>query len=92
MKPSTTHYTTTQVNKGGRIANRPEDDDLLRLSFPRTGVQVNQTLPETHQIPTSNGGKHVSIQHRAYSAKYIMLKLKKKVMHVRSLTRSNRHL
>jgi hypothetical protein len=47
MKPSTAHYTTTQVNKVGRIVNRPEDDDLVRLSFPRTGVQVNQTLPET---------------------------------------------
>jgi hypothetical protein len=47
MKPSTSHYTTTQVNKVGRIVNRPEDYDLVRLSFPRTGVQVNQTLPET---------------------------------------------
>jgi len=41
-KPSTAHYTTTQVNKGGRIANRPKDDDL-----------VNQTIPET----TSNSNR-----------------------------------
>ena len=41
-KPSTAHYTTTQVNKGGRIANRPEDDDI-----------VNQTIPET----TSNSNR-----------------------------------
>ena len=52
-KPSIAHYTTTQVIKGGRIANRPEDNDLVRLSFPRTGVEVNQTIPET----TSNSNR-----------------------------------
>jgi len=52
-KPSTAHYTTTQVNKGGRIANRPKNDDLVRLSFPRTGVEVIQTIPET----TSNSNR-----------------------------------
>jgi hypothetical protein len=48
MKTSTAHYTTTQVKqKGERIANRPEDDDLVSISFPRPAVEVNQTLPET---------------------------------------------
>jgi hypothetical protein len=30
-----------------------------------------------HQIPTSNGRKHVSLEHRGHSAKYTMLKLNK---------------
>jgi hypothetical protein len=48
MKPSTTHYTTTQVRqKGRRIANRSEYHDLVSLSFPRAALEVNQTLPKT---------------------------------------------
>ena len=49
-------------------------------------------VTENNQIfTTSNGRKHVSIQHTAHSVKYIMLKLKN-VMHVRSLTGSDCHL
>ena len=69
---------------------------LKQVAAPDKSSTSEGELPplvtENNQIfTTSNGRKHVSIQHIAHSVKYIMLKLKN-VMHVRSLTRSDCHL
>ena len=40
--------------------------------------KLSPLVTENNQIFTSNGRKHVSIQHTTHSVKYIMLKLKKR--------------
>ena len=68
---------------------------LKQVAVPDKSSASEGELPplvtENNQIfTTSNGRKHVLIQHTTHSVKYIMLKLKN-IMHVRSLTRSDRH-
>ena len=55
---------------------------LKQVAAPDKSSTSKGELPplvtKNNQIFTSNGRKHVSIQHTAHSVKYIMLKLKKR--------------
>ena len=85
MEEHIPNYITSEKSNFLKQVAAPDKSSTSKGELPPLVTKNNQIFT------TCNGRKHVSIQHTAHSIMYIMLKLKN-VMHVRSLTGSDRHL
>ena len=85
MEEHIPNYITSGKNNFLKQVAAPDKSSTSEGELPPLVTENNQIFT------TSNRRKHVLIQHTTHLVKYIMLKLKN-VMHVRSLTESDRHL
>jgi len=85
MEEHIPNYITLEKSNFLKQVAAPDKSSTSEGELPPLVIENNQIFR------TSNGRKHVSIQHTAHLVKYIMLKLKN-IMHIRSLIGSDRHL